>query len=244
MTPETSMGTDPTSGESTGSQPEGGLVGHWPLDDGSGMMAIDVSGNENHGTLVGSPQWVSTLGDGVGLSLDPTDGEADYVQLPNVPPLDDFELSSYSVSVWFQPLSTPTGQGASFEYALVQRSGFHRGLAYTTDQDVAYDNWYEPGEQVSAFGGFATSGSWYHVVGILDVESGRSQVYLDGEVAGQAGFPAGANLELGDGPWRIGIADPGSGRFENAAHIIVDDVRLFSGALTVEEISDLFQAGP
>ena len=33
------------------------LVGWWKLDDGSGTIAIDSSGNGNHGTLINSPEW-------------------------------------------------------------------------------------------------------------------------------------------------------------------------------------------
>ena len=34
------------------------LVGWWKLDDGSGTIAFDSSGNGNDGTLEGNPQWV------------------------------------------------------------------------------------------------------------------------------------------------------------------------------------------
>lgn len=34
------------------------LVGHWKLDDGTGLVAKDSSGNGNDGTLNGGTQWV------------------------------------------------------------------------------------------------------------------------------------------------------------------------------------------
>ncbi|MBI3415695.1 MAG: hypothetical protein HY043_10335, partial [Verrucomicrobia bacterium] len=44
------------------------LVGYWKLDDGSGLSAVDSSGNGNTGTLVNGPTW--TTGQfGGGLSL-------------------------------------------------------------------------------------------------------------------------------------------------------------------------------
>ena len=36
-----------------------GLVGYWPLTEGSGNYAYDLSGNGNVGTLVNSPAWLS-----------------------------------------------------------------------------------------------------------------------------------------------------------------------------------------
>jgi len=36
-----------------------GLVGYWAFDEGSGTTAKDGSGNNNHGTLMGDPQWVA-----------------------------------------------------------------------------------------------------------------------------------------------------------------------------------------
>ena len=34
------------------------LAVHWPLEDGSGTIATDVSGNGNDGTFSGAPEWV------------------------------------------------------------------------------------------------------------------------------------------------------------------------------------------
>ena len=36
----------------------GDLKGHWKLDEGSGATAYDSSGNNNHGSLDGTPEWV------------------------------------------------------------------------------------------------------------------------------------------------------------------------------------------
>ncbi len=36
-----------------------GLVGYWNFDEGSGTVAYDTSGNNNHGTLMNSPTWKS-----------------------------------------------------------------------------------------------------------------------------------------------------------------------------------------
>ena len=34
------------------------MLGRWPLDEGTGAVVADVSGNGNDGTFGGSPEWV------------------------------------------------------------------------------------------------------------------------------------------------------------------------------------------
>ena len=45
------MATPPTGNES-------GLVGYWNFNEGSGAILYDQSGNENHGTIQGNPEWL------------------------------------------------------------------------------------------------------------------------------------------------------------------------------------------
>lgn len=53
------------------------LVGHWPLDEGAGTTAADVSGNGHAGTLMGDPQWTQGVYEGA-LDLD---GVSDFVEI-------------------------------------------------------------------------------------------------------------------------------------------------------------------
>jgi hypothetical protein len=55
------------------------LVAHWKLDDGSGTVALDSSGNGFNGALIGGPTWIVGAIDG-GLELD---GRDDYVNFTN-----------------------------------------------------------------------------------------------------------------------------------------------------------------
>ena len=48
-----------------------GLVGWWPMWEGAGGKTLDISGNNNHGTLTNGPLWA-----GGGLSFD---GANDYI---------------------------------------------------------------------------------------------------------------------------------------------------------------------
>ena len=44
------------------------LVAHWRFDEGSGTVANDSSGNNNHGTVMGGAQWIA--GGKLGGALD------------------------------------------------------------------------------------------------------------------------------------------------------------------------------
>ncbi|MHC4440848.1 MAG: hypothetical protein ACYS3S_26160, partial [Planctomycetota bacterium] len=50
------------------------LLGWWKLDDGTGTIAVDSSGNGDNGTFVGDPEWIAGKF-GSGLSFDGQGGE-------------------------------------------------------------------------------------------------------------------------------------------------------------------------
>jgi len=76
-----------------------GLAAHYKFD----QNADDSSGNNNHGTVIGNPQWVPGKIDG-GLDLD---GRNDYVDCGNDPSLDI--TGQITISAWIYP----TGSGLS-----------------------------------------------------------------------------------------------------------------------------------
>jgi hypothetical protein len=45
-------------------QPDAGLIGHWKLDQATGKLALDSSGNLHHGKLMGDATWVAGRGTG------------------------------------------------------------------------------------------------------------------------------------------------------------------------------------
>jgi hypothetical protein len=62
------------------------VIGHWLLNEGSGTIALDSSGQGNHGTLSGGAAYVNTPGTS-GISLDGvddfglhTDGDASLIR--------------------------------------------------------------------------------------------------------------------------------------------------------------------
>jgi hypothetical protein len=70
------------------------LLGHWKLDDGEGDIAVDSSGNENDGVLMGDPQWVAGMLEG---ALD-FDGDGDYLDCGDDPSLNVTDAVTVSAS--------------------------------------------------------------------------------------------------------------------------------------------------
>ena len=81
------------------------LVGYWRLDEGSGTIAYDSSGNGNDGTIIGDPQWVAGKN---GQALD-FDGTEDYIDV-GLGAGDYFATlnSGLSVAAWINRASTGT----------------------------------------------------------------------------------------------------------------------------------------
>ncbi|NIO85742.1 MAG: hypothetical protein GTN53_34725, partial [Candidatus Aminicenantes bacterium] len=69
-----------------------GLVGHWRLDEESGIAVGDASGSGNNGTLEGGTRTQGKLDRGVYL-----DGVDDYIQVPNV------INPTGTLAFWFKP---------------------------------------------------------------------------------------------------------------------------------------------
>jgi hypothetical protein len=96
---------------------EDGLVGLWHMDEGSGLMTNDSSGNGNHGTLVNGPIWENEDGgqwngrsemifaNGSALEFDGID---DYVEIPDDQSLDITQGGT--IEGWFKLNSLPTIQ--------------------------------------------------------------------------------------------------------------------------------------
>jgi hypothetical protein len=82
-----------------------GLVGYWKLDEGSGTIASDSSGNGHDGTIEGDPQWVAGM---YGQALD-FDGTDDYVDI-GLGAGDYFSTlnSGLTVAAWINRASSST----------------------------------------------------------------------------------------------------------------------------------------
>jgi len=95
------------------------LVGHWKLDDGSGSIAIDSSGNGNDGTITNNPDfddptWIPGMRGGALEFYGDTSvyGSANYVECAHSSSLDI--TGPISIALWIRPdADDPEGKGTS-----------------------------------------------------------------------------------------------------------------------------------
>ena len=83
-----------------------GLMGYWPLDDGSGTVARDASGNGHNGALTNGPEWVLAADAKMGKGALSFDGADDLVTI------DSFDADGgdgITIACWFNAsnLDTP-----------------------------------------------------------------------------------------------------------------------------------------
>ncbi len=208
-------------------------IGHWKLDDGNGLTVADASGNGLAGALVNRPVWTSgRLGGGLSLN-----GTNDYVQIPNPGPLSPQKMT---LSLWVNPSSFSNANGSSMlaNVGLHDASDGYYGLAIdTAGKPVAMLNIGDgEGNAVRLKGSALTVGQWSHLA--MTYDNATLKLYVDGVAAGQV--PINRVRTTSPAPLVVG-------RRGDAAHYfkgILDDVQLYSQALSAVDIAGLVGTSP
>jgi len=212
-----------------------GLVGYWSFDEGGGTVAYDYSGNNNNGTVYGSPNWVARNG-GWALQLD---GINDYVAVPNSASLNP--PNAITLAAWYKPVSFyGTGYDPVIDKAYISGTYMYQyHLAVTGDQ-----YWHakaEFGFNITAGGAyyevvteehFWTPGTWYFLTGTYD--GSAVKLYVNGAL-------------ISEEPASGTITDYGKpvyfGKFVNRNDYLpgtIDEVRIYDRTLSEAEICQLY----
>jgi hypothetical protein len=211
------------------------LVGWWKLDEGSGDLALDGSGYDNHGTLVRNPQWV-TGHDGDALQFS---GGA-YVDCGNAEVLN---LGVFSVSFWCNIAATQTWNHIVSKGSHVANFGdpgsVNWGVMMVDAQEVIlFENYYDAGWV--GIRADTTIGEWHHIVATYNGDT--MQLYHDGELASEA---TGTDISLDQSRSLIigarSDADNPAGGYFNGS---IDDVRVYNKVLTEDEVIQAMQGDP
>jgi len=201
------------------------LAGWWKFDEGSGTTANDSSGNENHGTFNGDPQWVNGK---FGKALK-FDGSSDYLDVPDSDSL-DINGDQLSIVAWINGESWSLAkhivrkiadEAASPIYVFRVQPDQMRAILSTSAGNTTIQ-----GATV------LPTNEWIHVA--LAYDGGEARIYVNGELdvsSNVSGEITQSNNEL-----RIGLGDP-AGYF----HGTIDDVRIYNKALTQEGIQAIMQ---
>ena len=214
-----------------------GLIGWWKFDEGNGTTARDASGNGNTGTLTNGPTWTtdSKVGSGA-LSFD---GTNDYINTGSAPSLEG--LGPLTYSAWIYP--TSWGQGSQ-GYLFSKSTGLRFQLLSSYSQIRFYVGYSTANLAVGSAIGSISLNKWVHVVVTWDGSSSASNthIYLNGGETTNYQIRQdgnGSKSSIVARPFIIGADDPiyGSGRSFNG---VLDDVRIYSRALSPQEIIELY----
>ncbi|MFQ6035968.1 MAG: LamG-like jellyroll fold domain-containing protein [Sedimentisphaerales bacterium] len=225
-----------------------GLMAHWKLDEGSGTIAADSSGNGLDGTLVGVPLWVAG---NIGGALE-FDGVDDHVDCGNSPIL-DFGTGDWTVSAWIKVTTTPSGDVTIFGKGGDHTSAILPGVRYQlmldSDNDIhpVVDDdstKYDPRGDIPVI-----DGQWHHIV-MMRRDGTKFRVYVDGVEDmgvtnhGESTLPANYDLS-GTSKFNayIGaitnaeVSTPDTVVLEKLFLGMIDDVRVYDYALSDAEIA-------
>jgi PKD repeat protein len=203
------------------------LVGHWRLDDGTGTTAGDSAGT-HPGTLRNGAAWTpGRVGQAIRL-----DGVDDYVDLGIL----DVAGSALTMAAWIRPdgfltddgriLSKSTGtaeQDHFFMLSTVDSGGYKLRFRLKAGGSTT---------TLVASSGALSTGQWVHAAAVYN---GSAMIlYLNGTEVGRVA-KTGALTTGATVPVAIGRNPIAYGAFTGA----LDDVRLYSRALTVGDIQAL-----
>jgi Tol biopolymer transport system component len=201
------------------------LIAHWKLDETEGSIAHDSVGDHD-GTINGSPFWQPNEGAIDGALL--FDGIDDYIETP-------FVLNpangSFSVFAWVfcwtpgQAIISQTGDFGE-TWLGINVSG---GKLITEFCDVYFD----PLESEAVI----TDIQWHHIGLVYDLDTFHRRLYVDGILVAEDTTAVAGNPS--DGGFYIGTSkDLDSGSFFSG---MLDDVRIYNAALSLEDIAALAQ---
>lgn len=209
-----------------------GLVGYWTFDGKdlyANSKAMDVSGNGNTGTLTNGPG-VAVGAIGQALSFD---GSDDYL-VTSI--LSSFVSNNTgSISMWVKPTgSSPVATNAWESQVLIHDAfdavGIFRGNIGSLDRIWMF-NWDGSADTV---GITYSADEWTHIVWVHS--GGVLYGYKNGQLAGST---ASGNTTVLNQPVTLG-GFGGAGLYYKGA---LDDIRMYSSALSADEIKALYTMG-
>ena len=209
-------------------------IAHWKLDD-AGREARDSAGT-HHGVIHGAMIHDGKLGKAMLFDRE----KGDHISIPHSP---EFEIGTFTVSAWVWLTKEPTFSGI-----LGTRDGgeFNFDMKVNTDKvhgDIGDGsrwidtriNFYNDDVGSNGQGGDLETQRWYLVAFVVDSERKECRLYLDADRKKTIPFTGEPRLMRQGQTMQIG--NTGKGEFMDG---VIDDVRIWSQALSNEHFQKLF----
>ncbi len=203
------------------------IVGWWQFNEGEGSVAYDISGYNNDGTIHGA-----TYVDGVpgkeGYALE-FDGISDYVNVGSDSSLN--LTNEITQSAWIYPVGNPTNDRGTIS----TKNASYYFQHYVDDRITVYTYWNFNGTRGGSSYFYSNNtvqrNQWNFVA--WSEKNGLRRIYINGELDAEGQFQE--SIWVGTASLTIGAQ--GSTRHFNGK---IDDLRIYSRALTSEEINTLY----
>jgi hypothetical protein len=218
---------------SNAAAPATGLLSHLALDEGTGTTATDSSGNGNSGALQNGATW-TTGKSGSALNFD---GVNDTLYIGNWGGLTSI-TNRVTIATWIYRNAAQSGHvsvaarqiGTTYDdhFYLGFEDGNYRWFVNTSN---GYSN--------GSVGGAAPVGQWVHVVGTYD--GSAVKLYVNG--VQQFSTPHSGTFANDTTGVTFGAAyNNSSHAAEEAFNGKLDDINIYSYALTAQQVQQLYQA--
>jgi len=205
----------------------GELVAWWKLDADKQGKAVDSSGHGLHGKLVGDAVFITDPERGTVLSLD---GNGDYVDCGSNPAFDIG--GALTIAAWIKSKPSENSQGT------LLAKGDSWKLTGALNDTLAFSYGVQAGSWSAGMANGNMSGrdgQWHHVAGSYN--GWETKLYIDGKLDNsQVGRKA--LIRPNKAPLLIGNNSETLGTFWNG---FIDDVRIYSYALSPEEVEMLYE---
>jgi hypothetical protein len=219
------------------------LIAWWKLNDGSGTVALDSSGNGNNGTIMNPAQglgaggsvWVNDPERGMVISFNGADGSGAYVDTDVIIPAQTLQ----NAFTWIFWAKQPAAQATNNDTILGNRyGGVSSPLQFVKFTPTRFENYNDDGSYLNGINYTSIpSDVWVHHALVKD---GASLTYYRNGVALLTNT---ATKTMAANPFYMG-ADGFSGAQENWQGYL-SDVRLYERALTESEVKRVMGgAGP
>jgi hypothetical protein len=212
------------------------LVGWWKLDEGSGNIAYDSSGNGNDGTLEGTPQWAEGKLGGAWQG----NGTNAFIRVPHSDSL--MINDAITVTCWIYHTAAPadmiicksdgTGTGWQSNYAI-----------RLDDQGPRRVNWRGRAtvNQSLTSTALLPQNEWVHIACTFDISTSTNRIYINGildseNISTQPLNPGSGDLYIGADQYPANTA---RWWFQG----MLDDVRIYNEALLEGQIVTIMQGG-
>ncbi|MEM4454454.1 MAG: LamG domain-containing protein [Thermofilaceae archaeon] len=210
-----------------------GLVLWLHFDEESGSIAYDSSGHGNNGTIYGATSVDGKFGRAIYC-----DGVDDYVEAPHF-----YYNSHFTVSVWFK---FNYQENPTYRYHTLVDDGYgvNTDWAFSLDRGASLN----PNKALISFGArgggsiinyyyWLYAGTWYHAVVVTN-----DGIYINGVKIASGNINI-DGITKGSHPLRIARSTYSSSSYYYYFPGIIDEVRIYSRALTADEIAFEYNNG-